>query len=115
MGIEFIRKAAPAFHKGLDRSRIALGTPKLFSRAPDCAPRAYAATPLVGVVLGVGDTLGVCFDGERVVATSGITPIAIVANPPAELVRALQESFGEACGQVEAVHSLSGIVEISIC
>ena len=32
MGIDFIKKAAPPFRKGLDRRRIELATPTLFSR-----------------------------------------------------------------------------------
>ncbi len=32
MGLDFIKKAAPAFHKVLDRRAVALRTPTLFSR-----------------------------------------------------------------------------------
>ncbi len=43
MGIDFIRKAAPSFRKGLDRRRIELATPTLFTQEPASVPRAYAA------------------------------------------------------------------------
>ncbi len=43
MGLDFIRKAAPAFHKGLDQKRIELATPTLFTQQPGAAPRTYAA------------------------------------------------------------------------
>lgn len=115
MGIEFIRKAAPAFHKGLDRSRIALGTPRLFMQSPDCMPRAYAATQGSGANLGLGDEVGVCLHGDQVVANFGLTPVAVFNSPSLELLQALRESFGEACGRVQEVHVLSGIVEIAIC
>ena len=115
MGIEFIRRAAPSFHKGLDRSRIALGTPMLFTQRPDCAPRAYAATQSNGVNLGIGDEVGVCLNGDTVLAVFGLTPVAVFNSPSVELLKALGESFGEACGRVHEVHTLSGIVEIAIC
>jgi hypothetical protein len=115
MGIEFIRKAAPSFHKGLDRSRIALGTPKLFTVRPDCAPRSYAATQLEGASLCVGDHVGVFLEGFNVLAVSGMTPVAVFNKPSAEFIDSLRESFGVAAGKVQEVHNLSGIVEIAVC
>jgi hypothetical protein len=115
VGIEFIRKAAPSFHKGLDQSRIALGTPRLFTVRPDCAPRAYAATPQVGATLCVGDHVGVFLEGANVLAVKGMTPVAVFNKPSAELLESLHESFGVAAGKVQEVHKLSGIVEIAVC
>jgi hypothetical protein len=44
MGIDFIRRSAPTFRKSLDRRRVELGTPDLFSRKLEGKPRAYAAS-----------------------------------------------------------------------
>ena len=115
MGIEFIRKAAPSFRKGLDRKRLQLGTPTLFTQQPICAPRTYAATLRTGKRLAVGEKLGVRLDGQQVVALHGLDPVAVFESPPRELVNALQASHGEACGTVHEVHTAAETAEISVC
>jgi hypothetical protein len=115
MGIDFIKKAAPRFRKGLDRRRIELATPTLFTQQPAAAPRAYAAQLRNDKPLAVGDKLGVRLDGQNVLATRGLDLIAVFKNPTAELKSALAASFGEACGTVQVIHSVARIAEITIC
>jgi hypothetical protein len=114
MGIEFIRKAAPAYRKGLDRRRVELSTPTLFTRQPDCAPRAFAARVHKGKTLTPGEKLGICLDGEQVTVLRGLDPVAVFTNPPAELKVALSDAHGEACGQVKEFHDIAGMAEISV-
>src|SRR4051812_25705470 len=104
MGIDFIRKAARSFHKALDRRRVALGTPDLFTREPTSAPRIYAASVHNGKTLTFGEKLGVRLEGERILAMRGLDLVATFDTPPAELVKALSASHGEACGVVQKVH-----------
>lgn len=115
MGIDFIRQAAKSFHKGLDRRRVELATPTLFTRDPSAAPRTYAADIRPGQCLTAGEKLCVRLDGQRVVATRGLDPIATVASPSDDLVAALSACHGEACGTVEHVHETAGVAEISVC
>jgi hypothetical protein len=115
MGIDFIRRAAPSFHKGLDRRRIELGTPTLFSHQPASTPRAYAANIGDGQTLAAGEKLGVRLDGDCVKALRGLSPVATFSNPPAELVKALSDSHGEACGVVQQVHDMAKTAEINVC
>lgn len=115
MGIDFIRRAAPSFHKGLDRRRIELGTPDLFTRKIEGSPRAYAAAVQNGEKLAAGEKLCVCLRGEQVIALRGLSTVALVRNPTAELVNALVASFGEACGVVQVVHEIASIAEITVC
>lgn len=115
MGIDFIRKAAPSFRKGLDRRRIELATPNLFTQQPTSAPRAYAAQLRGDKPLAVGEKLGVRLDGQNVLATRGLDLVAVFKSPTAELKSALSASFGEACGTVQAVHSAARIAEITVC
>lgn len=115
MGIDFIKKAAPRFRKGLDRRRIELATPTLFTQEPAAAPRAYAAQLRNDKPLAVGDKLGVRLDGHNVLATRGLELIAVFKSPTAELKSALAASFGEACGTVQTIHSVARIVEITVC
>src|SRR5260370_4861990 len=72
MGIDFIRRAAPSFRKGLDRRRIELATPTLFTQEPASVPRAYAAQLRGDKSLAIGEKLGVRLDGQNVLATRGL-------------------------------------------
>jgi hypothetical protein len=114
MGIDFIRKAAPSYRKGLDRRRVELGTPGLFTRQPDCAPRTFAAKVRDGHALAPGEKLGVCLDGDQVTALRGLDPVAVFTNPSAELRDAISASHGEACGVVREFHDIASIAEITV-
>lgn len=115
MGVDFVRKAAHSFHKGLDRRRIELCTPDLFSQQPTSSPRTYVATFRRGATLDVGDKLGVRLEGGQVVGLRGLDRVAIIERPPPELVTALSVCFGEAWGLVQHVHRMAHVVEISVC
>jgi hypothetical protein len=114
MGEEFIRKAAPSYRKGLDRYRLELGTRNLFTRVPDSAPRTFAAKLREGQTVTPGEKLGICLEGEQVIALRGLDPVATLMNPPGDLKADLSKSHGEACGQVQEVHEFAGIAEIAI-
>ena len=115
MGLDFIRKAAKSFRKGLDQSRVELGTPDLFTRKPECEPRAYAATIHANSKLSPGEELGVRFHGDKIVAQRGTDIVAAFDSPPRELVEALRESYGEAWGTVTQVYDLADTAEITVC
>jgi len=115
MGIDFVRKAARSFHKGLDRRRIELATPNLFTQQPASTPRSYAANLRSGKSLSEGEKLGVRLDGDRVVAMRGLDPVATFDSPPTELVKALTASHGEACGVVKQVYGMAQTAEIDVC
>ncbi|GAB4124894.1 MAG: hypothetical protein Tsb0027_23620 [Wenzhouxiangellaceae bacterium] len=115
MGMDFIRKAAKSFHKGLDQSLIDLGTPDLFTHRPDCKPRAYLATIRVGSRLKPGEDLSVRFDDDKIVAQRGMDIVAEFDSPPAELIEGLRESYGEACGTVIEVYEMADGAEITVC
>ena len=115
MGLDFIRKAAKSFRKGLDQSRLDLGTPDLFTRKPDCEPRAYAATIQANRKLSPGDALGVRFQGDKIVAQRGMDIVAVFDAPPRQLFEALRESHGEAWGTVTEVYDIADTAEITVC
>jgi len=115
MGLDFIRRAARSFHKGLDRRRIELATPTLFTQQPASAPRTYAANLRSGQTLTAGEKLGVRLDGQQVLAMRGLDPVATINSPPAELMDALSASYGEACGVVQEVYDIAHVAEITVC
>ena len=91
MGVDFIRKATPSFRKGLDRRRIELATPTLFTQEPASVPRAYAAQLHGDKSLAIGEKLGVRLDGQNVLATRGLDLVAVFKSPTAELKSALSD------------------------
>ena len=115
MGLDFIRKAAKSFHKGLDQARIDLCTPDLFTQRPHCEPRTYAAHIRANRKLGPGEDLCVRFHDGSIVAQRGMDIVAEFQTPPSELVEALKESYGEACGTVREVYENADTAEISVC
>jgi hypothetical protein len=115
MGLDFIRKAAPSFYKGLDRMRIRLGTPALFIRQPDSVPQAYAAQLRSEQTVESGEKLGVRLDGQNVLAMRGFELVAVFKSPTPELKAALVASHGEACGVVQTIHVVARVAEIVIC
>lgn len=115
MGIDFIRRAAKSFRKGIDRRRIELCTPGLFTKEPECGPRTYAANLSDGQLLSPGDTVGIRLDELGVTAMRGLDRVATLANPSSELITALSNSHGEASGHVHVVHLEARVAEISIC
>lgn len=115
MGVDFIRKAAKTFHKGLDQSRIDLCTPGLFTQRPDCEPRSYAASIRANRKVVPGEDLCVRFHDGKVVAQRGMDIVAVFDAPPAELVEAVKDSWGEACGTVREVYEIADTAEITVC
>jgi hypothetical protein len=115
MGVDFIRKAAPSFRKGVDRTRIRLGTPTLFMQQPEVRPHSYAVRLGERKSAVCGEKLGIRLEGEVVVALRGIEAIASFSCPTPELKAALQASHGEAFAEVRTVHSIAGVMEVTIC
>jgi hypothetical protein len=115
MGLDFIRKAAASYRKGLDRWRIELATPKLFTQEPGCAPRAYAASLRGGKRVGVGEKVAVRLIEHQVTAYRGFDHVASFTSPPAELIDTLAACGGEAWGVVQEVHDAAQVAEITVC
>ena len=65
--------------------------------------------------LRAGEELGVRFQGAKIVAQRGTDIVAEFDSPPEELVEALQESYGEACGTVIEVYEIADAAEIIVC
>ena len=115
MGLDFIRKAAASYRKGLDRRRIELATPSLFTHEPGCVPRAYAAILRGGRRLVVGEKVGVRLIEHEVTACRGFDTVASFTSPPTELIETIAASGGEAWGVVQQVHDAAEIAEITVC
>ena len=115
MGVDFINKTKKSFKKGLDRSRTELATPKLFSRDTHQQPRSYKARIRDNHVLRADEKVGVrLLEEDQVVAVDGLDVVAEMASPSDELIEALRQSHGEACGTVLVVHEMASVAEIEV-
>jgi hypothetical protein len=115
MGIDFIKKAAPFFRKGVDRDRIQLATPTLFTTPPKCEARTYAVRLRQDKSVREGEKLGVRLSGRQILVLRGIDLVGTLNTQNEPLEKALTESFGEACATVQAVHMIARIAEVSLC
>ena len=115
MGLDFIKKAAPSFSKGMDRNRVELATPKVFTQQPACAPRAYSVRLLGDDDLSVGEAVGVTLRDDKVLMLRGLSVVGVFRDPPESVLHALRESFCEACGRIQELQSLSRTAEVTIC
>jgi hypothetical protein len=92
MGQDWIPKAEKAIKRRLDRARIDLSTPDLFTQKPTCEGRVAAAELDVGAHAAVGEDLVASTEGNEVRLYRGNTPIGRLASPSAEQAAALAQS-----------------------
>jgi hypothetical protein len=92
MGQDWIPKAEKAIKRRLDRARIELATPHLFTQAPTCKGRVAAAELDVGAQASVGENLIASKEGEEVRLYRGNTPVGRLTAPSAEQAAALAQS-----------------------
>jgi hypothetical protein len=80
--------AARNFNKGVDKARIALGTPGLFRLQPGCVPQAYAVQLRGDKALQSGEKVSARLDGQNVLAMRGFEPVGVFKNPRAAVISA---------------------------
>lgn len=61
-----------------------------------------------------GEIVTVEAEGAALVARQSLSEVARIEQPPAELLRAVQESCGVAKGTIEHVHGMARVAEISL-
>lgn len=115
MGIDFLRRAAPAFHRALDRQAIALRTPTLFTSDIPVVARTASADLCEGSQVELGERLVLRLLDKKLVAQRDNHIVAEFANPPAEYVGRVEAGGSFELGEVKAVRPLSGEVEVAFC
>jgi hypothetical protein len=115
MGLDFIRKAAPAFHKALDRRTVELRTPTLFNRDIPSVARRASAEICRGSTLALGEKILLRVLNNKLVAQRDNVVVAEFAAPPPEFVKQIQAGAGIELGMVVAVHEISQIAEVGFC
>jgi len=115
MGLDFIKKVAPSFHKALDRRAVELRTPTLFNRDIPSVARSASAEICKGSRFTLGEKVLLRVLNKKLVAQRDNVVVAEFPAAPAEFFNHVQASAGIAKGEVKAVHALSQTVEIGFC
>jgi hypothetical protein len=88
MGQDWIPKAEKAIKRRLDRARIELATPQLFTQEPTCAGRVAAAELNIGAQAAVGEDFVASMERNEVRLYRGNTPVGRLTAPSEEQVSA---------------------------
>jgi hypothetical protein len=115
MGLDFIKKAAPTFHKALDQRAVELRTPTLFNRDTPSLTRSASAEICKGSRFTTGEKVHLRILNKKLVAQRDNAVVAEFSAPPAEFLNQVQAGAGIAKAVVTAVHDLSETVEIGFC
>ncbi len=115
MGVDFIRDAAPAFNRVLDRRRVEMNTPKLFTRDVPVMSRSARAEFCEEANATLNEKLTLRLISEKVVVLRQNTVVAECPNPPAEFVSHLRAGAGIAEAIVSSVQILSQTLEVELC
>jgi hypothetical protein len=115
MGLDFIKKAAPTFHKALDRRAVTLRTPTLFNRDSPAVARRASAEICGGSKLAQGEKIVLRVLDSKLIVQRDNVVVARFPAPPPEFLKQVQAGAGIEKGVVVAVHDLSQTVEIGFC
>ena len=115
MGLVFIKKGAPSFHKALDRRAVELRTPTLFNRDTPSVSRSASAEIRKGCTITLGEKIFLRILNRKLIAQHDNMVVAEFSAPPAEFFGQVESGAGIAKGVVKAVHDLSQTVEIGFC
>jgi hypothetical protein len=114
MGIDFISKIAPGFHKSLDRGRVELGTPNLFTVNPERKPRTVCAEVADGCELLPGEQLLVRLVKGILNVERDDQIVAVIRTPPREVIEGVQESHCAVAGTIESINRIAHVADISL-
>jgi hypothetical protein len=114
MGAEELKKRRPAHDKYIDRQRVALATPDLFTQTPEDQPRTCVATIVSDASIELGDTYIFEIDGSQLVGRRENSVHLNVQNTPADILGAVRGGAGVATGEVCRINKLSRTVEVTI-
>lgn len=115
MGAEFLSRTRPTIRKHIDVKRVALATPDLLTVVPTDQPRIFLASLSKGASVASGESLIAQTHQGQMLLLRGNTLVGALDNPPADVVRAVENSGGIANGIVHRVHRLSKKADISLC
>ncbi len=113
MGAEELKKRRKSHDKYIDRKRVELATPDLFTQLPTYQRRCAVALIEADVTVAEGECLEIESRDGLLFAHRGNTLVATFKVPPPDIVDALSSGIGLAKGTVIRVYALSRTAEVS--
>lgn len=115
MGSEELKKRRKSHDKYIDKKRVELATPDLFTQTPRDQPRCALAHIFNGARVSEGDRLVIEVAQNKLLGKLGNSVVATFDQPPADILAAIKgSSTGLAAGTIIKVNALSKTVEVSI-
>lgn len=115
MGIEFLTRTRPTIRKHIDRKRVELATPDLFTQQPTNQPRCAMISLNKGTDVKEGDRLIIELGSTSITVRRENNFVGVYDNPNSEVLTNLSNSGGAAGGIVRRIMKLSGKAEVSLC
>ncbi|MBY5780153.1 hypothetical protein [Rhizobium leguminosarum] len=115
MGIEFLTRTRTTIRKHIDRKRVELATPDLFTQQPTDQPRCAMISLQQGADVKEGDRLIIELSKASITVRRDNNVVGVYDNPNSEVLANLSNSGGTAGGVVRRVMKLSGKAEVSLC
>lgn len=114
MGAEELKKRRPSHDKYIDRQRVALATPDLFTRVPEDQPRSFIAVMEKGSKPAVGTDHILQADKGKLTGCTGNSVHFSTMNAPPDSLQAIKLGAGIAVGEIIRINPISGTVEVKI-
>jgi hypothetical protein len=114
MGAEELRKRRQTHNKYIDRQRVLLATPDLFTQVPENRPRSCVAIIEPGENVVPGERLVVEEGNNCLVGRRGETTVLTMPYPTTEMLHDMRNAAGIASGEVLEVHNLSRRAQVTL-
>jgi hypothetical protein len=114
MGAEELTKRRQSHDKYVDRQRVELATPNLFTLMPENQPRSCVATLIGDAAVSIGEFFVIEASNNGLVARRGNSIVLTILDPPADVLSAVRTGAGIASGTVQHVYKLSRRVQVMI-
>jgi|SRR5690606_288368 len=115
MGADFVERVRKTIKRSWDRQRVELARSDLLTIQPGCAGRSVVGEIIGDARLTPGEKLTVEKAEVGLVGRRGLKDVVRILNPPADVVRGIEESCGVGVGIVDEVHDAAGVTEITVC
>jgi hypothetical protein len=114
MGAEELKKRRPSHDKYIDRQRVALATPDLFTQTPEDQPRSCIASVAVGATVEIGESFVIEPSEMGMLGRCGNSVVLHFGQPPCDILKAVRSGAGVATGEIRRINKLSRTVEVTI-
>lgn len=114
MGAEELKKRRPSHDKYIDRQRVALATPDLFTRTPEDQARSCIASIAPNETVEIGESFVIEPTDIGMLGRRGNSVVLEFARPPDDILKAVRGGAGVATGEVFRINKLSRTVEVTI-